>query len=120
MLALSHAPYARAVDKVANMATDPTEMQDEGEDHYLGPWLKKLKKPQALLVQRLNVDKSTVSKWISHEREPSLHDLKRCAKVLGIRLEQLFYPPEDARAAARATRMEEDMLDQVFKKRLGD
>lgn len=119
MLAISHGRRVGRVDKVAVMATKrkPSQRGATGEvGHFLGPWMEDTKTKVTRLAGHLNVDKSTVSKWVSGEREPTIDDLRRAAAYMEIDFTALFYHPTDTSVRAQAARMDEDALGVVLRK----
>ena len=65
--------------------------------------------PQKTLVEALSVTKGTVSNWLSGRHQPSVAQLRKIAKVLGVTLSELV---EDDDSWARS-QFELDMLRQA-------
>jgi transcriptional regulator with XRE-family HTH domain len=75
---------------------------------YIAQWRESKGLTQEQLADRLDVSKSTISKWESEDRAPSINTLAAVAEALGVRTEALYrYPgektPEDLLAGASET-----------------
>lgn len=122
MLAISHGCAGLGVDNVSAMATKKTPAQDVGKGelgHFLGPWMAETDTKNNKLAKHLNVDPSTITKWVKGEREPTIANLREAAAFMDIDLTALFFHPTDNGVRATAAKMDDDVLGVVLKKRLG-
>ena len=97
-------PHASSPSTVADMATESSAVPQA--QHYLAEWLVHLGWTQERLAAALNMNKSSIHRYVKNRRGLKVADLGRIANALGLDVRDLLGPPEADDPARLLRRLE--------------